>query len=166
MRILDLCAGSGCIGVAAAKALPTALVDFAEIDRTHLPTIRKNLEANAIEPGRTEIIHSNLLESVRHTYDFILSNPPYIDAALHRVEESVTLHEPHLALFGGNGGLDVISSIIEAAPARVRAGGQLWLEHEPEQSAAIAALGASHGFQVETHRDQYDTERYSILVLQ
>jgi len=165
-RILDLCAGSGCIGVAVAHAVPAARVDFAEIDQAHLETIRTNLSTNTIDTDHTEVIHSNLLEGVPHTYDFILSNPPYIDATRHRVDPSVTLHEPHLALFGGDGGLDVINSISETAPARLRVGGQLWLEHEPEQAAAIASLGTQHGFHVATQRDQYDTERYSILVLQ
>ena len=165
-RVLDLCAGSGCIGVAVAHALPDTLVDFAEIDQSHLATIRKNCTKNGIAAERTEITHSNLLASVRQTYDFILSNPPYIDASLHRVEPSVTLHEPHLALFGGAGGLDIISSIIAQAPAHLRPGGQLWLEHEPEQSPTIVTLGTEHGFDVQTQRDQYATERYSILVLQ
>ncbi|MCA9362025.1 hypothetical protein KC906_01500, partial [Candidatus Kaiserbacteria bacterium] len=99
-------------------------------------------------------------------YDYILSNPPYVDPALDRIEESVVTHEPYLALFGGERGLEVIAAIVGAAPLYLRSGGQLWLEHEPEQSAAIAKLGATHHFTTTTHTDQYDIERYSILVLQ
>lgn len=166
LAVLDLCAGSGCIGVAVAKAFPTAHVDFAEIDATHLPTIMKNLDANGIELERATLIQSNLFTEIDTHYDFILANPPYIDPALTRVDESVTVHEPHLALFGGHDGMDVITEIITQAPHSLRSGGQLWLEHEPEQTSHITTLGEAHGFNVSTHTDQYQRERYSILVLQ
>ena len=165
-RVLDLCAGSGCIGVAVAKAIPDALVTFGEIDSVHLPTIKKNLEVNEIDPGRTKIIHTNLFSNLPGRYDFIFTNPPYIDETLGRTEESVTQHEPYVALFGGKAGLEIIEQIIEQAPDHLAPGGQLWIEHEPEQSPAIATLAGKHGLSITTHKDQYDVERYSILVLQ
>jgi len=164
-RILDLCAGSGCIGVAVAKAIPVARVDFSEIDSSHLPTIKKNLEENRISTDRTQVSHTNLFENLTGKYDFILSNPPYIDASLNRTEESVIKNEPYLALFGGEKGLEIIDQIIEDAPTYLKPGGQLWIEHEPEQSETISKLGKKGGFSVTTHKDQYETERYSILVL-
>jgi HemK-like putative methylase len=166
LHILDLCAGSGCIGIAVAQATPTAQVDFGELDESHLPTIKLNLIENGIDLARTNIVHSNLFSHLPEKYDYILSNPPYIDEALDRVEDSVRRNEPYVALFGGKGGLDVISAIIAQAPQHLSPGGQLWLEHEPEQSAEIQTQGAQHGFSVSTHTDQYSVERYSILVLQ
>lgn len=166
VRILDLCAGSGCIGIAIAKALPNAIVEFAELNAEHLPTIKKNLEANKIDLKRTNIVHSNLFSNLSGQYDFILTNPPYIDPALDRIEESVRTFEPYVALFGGRKGLEVITDIITQAPKHLAPGGQLWIEHEPEQSEAIHKLGEKAGFSVATHKDQYDIERYSILVLQ
>ena len=165
-RILDLCAGSGCIGVAVAKAIPSATVHFSEIDAKHLPTINKNLEANGIELSRTKIEHTNLFEAFEGTYHFILSNPPYIDMDLHRTDENVLKYEPYVALSGGLAGLEVIQTIIEQAPKHLERGGQLWLEHEPEQSEAIRNLAREHTFTCNTHTDQYDVERYSVLVLQ
>jgi HemK-like putative methylase len=165
-RVLDLCAGSGCIGAAVAKAIPTALVTFGEIDQSHLPTIQKNIEANGINSEHTKITHSNLFSHLPGRYDFILTNPPYIDESLGRTEESVTQHEPYVALFGGEAGLEIIAQIIAQAPNHLATSGQLWIEHEPEQSPAIATLATKHGFSTTTHKDQYDTERYSILVLQ
>lgn len=192
-RILDLCAGSGCIGVAIAKGIPEAQVDFADIDIRHLPTIEKNLNANEIDTARCHIWQSDLFANVgdqcssprsdlglgpagsRHKagrqdgvvlYDFILTNPPYIDSALDRIESSVKAHEPHHALYGGQDGLEFIKAIIVNAPHFLHPHGQLWIEHEPEQSAAIKSLGTHHNFRVATHRDQYRQERYSILVLQ
>lgn len=166
LHFLDLCAGSGCMGVAIAKAFPTALVDFGELDAHHLPTIQKNLQENGIAETRCHIAHTNIFSHLPHTYDFILANPPYIDATLKRTDESVITHEPYVALFGGEGGLDVITQIITDAPRHLSLGGQLWLEHEPEQSTAILNLGSTHGFSVTTHTDQFATLRYSVLVLQ
>jgi release factor glutamine methyltransferase len=166
-RILDLCAGSGCIGVAVAKAIPQAIVDFSEIDEIHIPTIKRNIEQNNINKKRVTVAHTSLFSGLPHRYDFILSNPPYIDETLHRVDESVKDFEPYIALFGGQAGLEVISQIIEQAPEHLTPGGQLWMEHEPEQSAMISVLADRQQYIAKkTHRDQYGTERYSTLVVQ
>jgi HemK-like putative methylase len=166
LRILDLCAGSGCIGVAIAKAVPDAIVDFAEINEKHLSAIQKNLEQNGIIKSRTHTYHSNLFEAFSGTYQYIVSNPPYIDMTLKRIETSVLEHEPYVALAGGEAGLDVITKIIEEAPKHLERHGQLWIEHEPEQSVTIRNLAREHKFVCTTHHDQYGIERYSVLVLQ
>jgi len=165
-RILDLCAGSGCIGTAVAVAIPKAIVDFSEIDEDHIETIKKNLHANTIDSARTNVVHSSLFTKLPHRYDVILSNPPYIDETLNRVDTSVKNFEPHIALFGGIGGMEVITKIIEEAKDHLTSGGQLWIEHEPEQSDAILEIGNQYLYTVNTHRDQYGTERYSVLVVQ
>lgn len=166
LRVLDLCAGSGCIGVAIAKAIPDAIVDFSEIDERHLPTITKNLDENSIDKTRTHLYHSNLFEAFSGTYQYIVCNPPYIDAALERADESVIKNEPYIALFGGEGGMEVITTLIEQAPKHLERHGQLWIEHEPEQSEAIRNIAREHKFICDTHKDQYGAQRYSVLVLQ
>ncbi|MCA9357255.1 peptide chain release factor N(5)-glutamine methyltransferase [Candidatus Kaiserbacteria bacterium] len=165
-HLLDLCAGSGCIGIAVAKAIPEARVDFVEIDPSHFPTITKNIKTNLPTFTNTQVIESDLFTSITNRYDFILSNPPYIDPKLDRTEVSVTDFEPHLALYGGQGGLELISKIISTAPTHLNPQGQLWLEHEPEQSADIKILAHENSFTCTTKIDQYKIERYSILVLQ
>lgn len=173
VRVLDLCAGSGAIGVAVAKAIPDAVVTFAELDPTHLPTIKKNLQENttiysSISSGKIsqtyEVIESNLYTNVSGVFDVILTNPPYIDVAANTVTESVTDHEPHLALFGGVAGMEVITQIITEAKTHLTPlTGQLWIEHEPFQAKAIHAHAATAGFVCTHHGDQYHTVRYSIL---
>lgn len=166
-RVLDLCAGSGCIGVAIARALPGTLVDFCEIDPLHLPTILHNCTGNDIDPERCQIWQSDLFTNVPDgQYDMIVSNPPYIDPSLDRTTSSVTDYEPHQALYGGETGLVFLEQIIVNAPTYLKPQGQLWLEHEPEQVKQIAALAVAHGFSSTTHRDQYNTERYTTLVLE
>lgn len=167
-KILDLCAGSGAIGVAVAKAVPEAEVTFTEIDPLHLPTITKNFALNTPVNRRIQLVESDLFAEL-HTnhdtvlFDFILTNPPYIDAAANTVDNSVVAHEPHLALFGGTAGMEIIARIILEAPTSLTATGQLWIEHEPAQVDAITALAEKSGFTIVTHPDQYGTPRFSVL---
>ena len=164
--ILDLCAGSGAIGVAVANAVPEAHVTFGEVDAAHLSTIGKNLNENGIDCTRYKVFQSDLFENIEGAFDFILTNPPYIDPAIDRADSSVKMHEPHIALYGGTEGMECIEKIINQAPAHLNSGGQLWIEHEPEQSASIQDIASKAGFACSTHTDQYNAERYSILVLQ
>lgn len=164
-RVLDLCAGSGAIGIAVAKACEAACVDFVEIDPVHHMSIHRNLEENVPHKiTQNKVFVSDLYENIPDkTYHFILSNPPYIDKAAETVAESVALHEPHLALFGGKDGMEIIERVISGAKASLSPHGQLWIEHEPFQSAAIQKLASANGFSCQTQKDQYHTERYSIL---
>ena len=88
---------------------------------------------------------------------------PYIDKAANTVDDSVIAHEPALALFGGNAGMEVITNIIRGAKTYLNGDGQLWIEHEPFQCDAIATFAAEHQFSVVHHQDQYGTYRYSVL---
>ncbi|MCP5303585.1 MAG: peptide chain release factor N(5)-glutamine methyltransferase [Pseudomonadales bacterium] len=166
LRVLDLCAGSGCIGVAVAHALPSTRVTFAEIDETHTSTINRNIEQNGVNLSNTRILAGNLFENITGPFDYILTNPPYIDPAVDRTESSVKNFEPHQALYGGNDGLALINQIIAEAPQHLTATGVLYIEHEPEQASAIQALGTTIGFSVTTHQDQYGVLRYSRLTRQ
>jgi release factor glutamine methyltransferase len=166
LKVLDLCAGSGCIGTAVAKKVSMVGVDFGEIDAHHLPTIAKNLSENNIDVTNIHIILSDLFSNITERYDYILTNPPYIDPAIDRTEASVRQFEPPRALYGGHHGLELIKTIITTAPAYLKQHGQIWLEHEPEQASAISNLAITNGFSAVTHTDQYHIPRWSILVLQ
>lgn len=174
VKVLDLCAGSGCVGVAVATAVAGAEVTFAEIDASHHATIHKNYHENMVEKklpitrDRKLVYGGDLFAEIPKgtQYDFILSNPPYINPALDRTEATVTNYEPHQALYGGEDGMELLSRIIANAPAFLTPGGELWLEHEPEQTPALQARANKHGFTCHTQLDQYQRERYSQLVLQ
>lgn len=164
LRILDLCAGSGCIGIAIGKAFRDARVDFAEIDPRHHLTILKNLAENHIPLEHTKIYGGDLFEKITERYDVILSNPPYIDATLARTDESVLTHEPHLALFGGEGGMEHVARIIQESPAHLTSDGILYIEHEPEQVAAMHTLAQKAGFSaIASLPDQYGVLRTTRL---
>ncbi len=159
-RVLDLCAGSGCIGVAVAYEIPSAQVDFVEIDTRHHETIRKNLLENSIDLSRTRIWDGDLFEKVEGKYDFILSNPPYIDMSLKRSDENVLEHEPHLALDGGREGTEIVEKILREFTQYLNTGGVLFLEHEPEQAEKLSR----HSRYQETFIDQYAVGRYSLFI--
>ncbi len=174
LRILDLCAGSGAIGVALAKALPYAHVTFVEIELAHLPTIRKNIQHNLpAEQWRKHTIVQSDLFSPMHTaetaatslgtFDYIVSNPPYIDPDKNTADASVVSHEPHTALYGGKNGMEYITRILHEAPVHLSVSGQLWIEHEPTQVSALQALAQTRKLRIQTYPDQYSTLRYSVV---
>jgi release factor glutamine methyltransferase len=169
LKVLDLCAGSGCIGIAVAKAIPSAHVTFAELDPAHLPTIKKNLESNHTiddtDISQHTLAQSDLFENVTGKFDFILTNPPYIYSEAKTVAESVTSHEPHIALFGGTQGLEIIERIINDAKKYLTSQGILYIEHEPTQIELLKSQGESAGFSVTTHTDQYGVLRFSVFTM-
>lgn len=167
VRVLDLCAGSGAVGVAVAKAVPETHVTFVEIDPAHFPTIEKNLSHNlpdySRESGQYSVIQSDLFENVDGQFDFILTNPPYIDPALDRAETSVKAYEPHLALYGGENGMEIIHTIINDGKKFLAPDGQLWIEHEPEQVEMIRESAEAAGFSATSYLDLYGVIRFSVL---
>ncbi len=167
VKVLDLCAGSGCIGIAVAKNISGASVDFSEIDKKHVPLIKNNLIANKLPVENYTIHNSDLFNNCRTVkYDFILVNPPYIQEHFNHASDNVKKYEPYIALFGGNEGMEVIIKIIRHAAAFMKPQGQLWLEHDPHQSAKIKHLARKNNFRHCHHyKDQYGIERYSVLML-
>jgi release factor glutamine methyltransferase len=139
--ILDLCSGSGCIGIAVLKNVKNSCVVFGEFDKSLIQQIRINLKLNKIRRERYQIIQSDLLGNIKGKFDFILTNPPY--ASLNRrnkVQKSVLQYEPHLALFGGQDGLFLIKKILKQAPKYLNENGQIWMEFDSCQKPAINQL--------------------------
>ena len=157
-KILDLCAGSGCIGVTVLKEILEAQVDFAELDESHHQTIRKNIRENGLDHTRTRIFGGDLFENISDKYNFILSNPPYINPELkNRIQESVLEHEPAEALFGGRDGLEIIDKILDKAQDYLKPNAILYIEHEPEQVEHLS----KHRAYLDSNPDQFDLIRFS-----
>lgn len=163
IKILDLCAGSGCIGISLLRYVPGALVDFVEIDVRHHKTIRKNITENEIDISRACIYDGSLYKKIEGTYDVIVANPPYIDPHNDMSEASVRLYEPHNALYGGKSGMELIQKIITGADLHLSKKGMLYIEHEPGQEKEIHEVAEKNKFFPSTHRDQFEIERYTVL---
>jgi ribosomal protein L3 glutamine methyltransferase len=115
-RVLDLCAGSGCIGIAAAFYLPDADVDLADISPAALRVAMHNRALHAMEE-RVRIIESDLFAAIDEgLYDVIVSNPPYVAAAELESLPAEYRHEPELAFAAGESGLDLVLRILRDAP--------------------------------------------------
>ncbi len=127
-RILDLCTGSGCIGIACAVAFPHARLDLSDVCADALAVARKNVSWHNLE-SRIRLIQSDLfarLEGKR--YDIIVSNPPYVDEASMRALAAEYRHEPTMGLRGGSDGLALVSRILCAAADHLNPNGLLVME--------------------------------------
>ena len=148
-RILDLCAGSGCIGLALAKHLPGSRVVLGELDEGALRICRQNIRRNDLT-GRVVSLQMNALEKPpAHLgeFDAIVSNPPYIpDGDIAGLDVSVRDYEPHLALRGGEDGLDFYRAICAQWRTALRAAGRLLFEVGIGQADDVLRIMRSCGF--------------------
>lgn len=136
--ILDIGAGSGCVAVAIARALPQAKVCAVDISEAALAVARSNAEKNG---APVQFFQGSLLEPFAgRRFDMILSNPPYIPASeLATLQQEVRGFEPLGALDGGTDGLDFYRAIVAGAPDHLNAGG--WLLFEVGAGQAPEVLG-------------------------
>lgn len=152
--MLDLGTGSGCIALAVVSALPNVRAVATDLSEAALAVARRNIEALGLS-GRIQTRCGPLFLPVSgESFDCILSNPPYIarrDAGGLPPELS---HEPEMALFGGEDGLDVIREIAGHARDHLNLGGQLAIEIDPSQEEAVCELFRGSGLSnVRTLRD-------------
>ena len=142
LRALDLCAGSGAIGVTLAAEREALEVDLVDLSPEAAAFARRNAEA--LGGGRAHVHVGDLFAPLGppgQRYAAIVSNPPYIPAGDEpQLEPEITRHEPRLALFAGPRGLDVLQNVIAAAPRWLLPGGFFGVELDPSHAAEVKAL--------------------------
>jgi len=149
-QVVDLGTGSGAIALAVKHKHPAAAVSAVDLS----PAALAVAQGNAHRLGLAIDFHAGVWFAplAGRRFDLVLSNPPYIAEADPHL--AALQHEPALALTSGSGGLDAIRAIVAGAPAHLRAGGWLLLEHGWDQAEAAAALLRAAGFEaVGTRRD-------------
>ena len=125
---LDLCAGSGAIGLAILARFPHAHVTFSEVIPEHSVQIQHNLKRNALDASRATVVSNDLFEALPDKrFDCIATNPPYIPSE-RTLDSSVTLYEPGKALFSGEDGLVLIRRIAGEVEEYLLPSGELWME--------------------------------------
>jgi len=162
-RILDLCTGSGCIGLAIAARVKDAKVTLADISREAMAVAKKNITLQKMT-GRVSCVQADALQPPAPflgKFDMIVSNPPYITTReMLDLPHSVKAYEPRLALHGGSDGLDFYRSITENFRNALKPGGYLCFEFGMGQGDDVCRLLEENEFTVmERVRDYNDRER-------
>ena len=162
-RILDLCTGSGCIGLAVASRVKDARVTLADLSKDALAVAKKNIMSQHLS-GRVKCVQANAMEkpsAFLGKFDMIISNPPYITTEeMQALDPSVKDHEPHMALHGGDDGLDFYRAIAENYAAALKPGGYLCFEFGMGQGDAVCAILEENGYTIlERTRDYNQRER-------
>ena len=139
-RVADIGTGSGCIAVTVAAERPHVHVVATDISRPALDVARKNAARAGVSP-RIEFLECAYLSGTTGTFDFILSNPPYVtEAEYEELQPEVREYEPDIALQAGEDGLRDIRQIVDVAAERLKPGGTLFMEIGHQQAEAIAEL--------------------------
>jgi release factor glutamine methyltransferase len=154
-RILDLCTGSGCIGLALARRVKDAKLTLADVSPEALRVAKKNVTDLHLG-GRVSCVHADALKPAAPflgKFDLIVSNPPYVTTAeMESLDSSVKDFEPHLALHGGEDGLDFYRRITAECGPFLKAGAYLMFEIGCDQAEAVCSLMKENGFENVTVR--------------
>ena len=162
-RVLDLCTGSGCIGLALATRIKDARVTLADISKDALAVAKKNMMAHRLS-GRVSCVQADAPGSAPAflgKFDMIVSNPPYVTGPeMAELPDSVKNFEPHIALYGGRDGLDFYRSIAKNYAAALKPGGYLCLEFGMGQGDDVCRILEDNGYTIlERAKDFNERER-------
>ena len=162
-RILDLCTGSGCIGLAIASRVKDAKVTLADLSQEALAIAKQNIVLHHLT-GRVSCVKANALEAppaFLGKFDLIVSNPPYITTRdMLELPHSVAGFEPRMALHGGEDGLKFYQSIAKNYAGALKPGGYLCFEFGDAQGDDVCAILEANGYTVlERKKDYHDRER-------
>ena len=162
-RILDLCTGSGCIGLAIASRVNDARVTLGDISKDALAVAKRNVVSTHMT-GRVSCLQIDALskpQAFLGKFDMIVSNPPYVTSMeMEALPHSVVDYEPHLALLGGADGLDFYRAITENYKEALKDGGYLCYEFGEDQGDSVCDILEKNGFTIiERAKDFNDRER-------
>lgn len=157
-RILDLCCGSGCIGLSLKAAYPDAVITLSDLSADALAVSAENSRRLNLEVG---LHHGDLLEGFTHSsFDLIVCNPPYIPSVDCEVLQPEVLFEPRMALDGGSDGLDFYRRLVVSAASVLAPDGSLLMELGIHESEAVSALLSASGYHhIEIRKDLAGIDR-------
>lgn len=160
IRVLDLCTGSGCIGISIACFAKNSNVTCTDVSEKALCIAKKNAELNGVD---VELKLSDMFANCG-IYDVIVSNPPYIPTkTVEELDTSVKDYEPHIALDGGIDGLDFYRIIAQEAKKHIVSGGKLFIEIGYDQRDSVGLLLKNAGYtNIECVRDYGGNDRVII----
>lgn len=143
-KVLDMCTGSGCVGISLAAFVKGIDLTLSDISEEALEVTRKNLELNSVD---ARVVKSDIFSSIEGVYDVITANPPYIKTSMiQTLMPEVAVFEPKLALDGGEDGVVLYRRILKQAPEHLRKDGLLAFEIGDEEGEIISSLMKEAGF--------------------
>ncbi len=147
--VLDLCSGSGCVGISVANILENVTVLLSDVDDGAVEIARENIKKHN-RKDRVSLIKSDMFENLgNNSYDLILSNPPYVAKGdIIHLEEEVARFEPSIALYGGSDGLYFYRKIAREAGHYMNKGGYLILEAGINQAESISDILVQNKFKL------------------
>ena len=139
INVLDICSGSGIVGISIAKNIKNANITFSDIDENTLKIAKRNAESNRIT-NNINFIKSNMFENIKDKFDIIVSNPPYIETEVIKTLDKQVQNEPHIALDGGKDGLDFYRILVNNAKKYLKPNGYLCMEIGYNQKESVEEL--------------------------
>jgi len=145
LKVLDMCTGSGCIAITISDMCDNATVVAADISKDALDVAKEN---NTLNQTDVIFVESDLFENVEGQFDVIVSNPPYIKTEeIENLEEEVKMHDPRLALDGGESGLDFYQAIAKQAKDYLNENGLIFFEIGFDQAKEVSNILKENGYQ-------------------
>lgn len=140
VKVLDICTGSGCIGTSIAKYTKKVAITMSDISSKALNIAKNNYTKNIEDTSKVEFIKSDMFKNIKGKYDIIVSNPPYIESEeISKLDKQVQ-NEPHLALDGGEDGLEFYRKLAGKAHKFLNKNGYLCMEIGYNQKKQIMQL--------------------------
>lgn len=163
IKILDLCTGSGIIGITLRKELESKSLEVvaSDISEEALKVAKENAIMNEAE---VKFIQSDIFENINEKFDIIVSNPPYIAYSDKiTMEDNVLNYDPHLALFAEEDGMYFYREIIENSKEYLNKDGMIFFEIGYDQREKILKLANENEFRAEVYKDINGRDRMAIL---
>ena len=163
IKILDLCTGSGIIGITLRKELESKSIEVvaSDISEEALKVAKENAIMNEAE---VKFIQSDIFENINEKFDIIVSNPPYIAYSDKiTMEDNVLNYDPHLALFAEEDGMYFYREIVENSKEYLNKDGMIFFEIGYDQREKILKLANENEFKAEVYKDINGRDRMAIL---